>query len=80
MEIDEKFLAQLRALDDDSLRELIGTVTEAMGGDEKTKRAALAQTGRIRRKLSRASREDLQKAIDSFGKEEADRILGKMKG
>lgn len=80
MEIDDKLLESLRSLDDRSLRELIGAVTDAVGGDEKMKKNALAHTGMIRRRLSHASRSELQKAIDSIGKEKAEAILGKTKG
>ena len=79
MDRNMEILEKLKNLDDDGLRAIINEVAGAMGMNEGMRRAALSHTGMIRRRLNKASREDLEKAIGMVGKEKAEEIIGKLK-
>ena len=79
MDRNMEILEKLKNLDDDGLRAIINEVAGAMGMNEGMRRAALSHTGMLRRRLNKASREDLEKAIGMVGKEKAEEIIGKLK-
>ena len=70
-----EILEKLKKMDDDELRKMIAEVAGAMGVSEGMKRAALSHTGMIRRKLKNATPADIEKAMNTLGKEKTDQIL-----
>ncbi len=78
MEAKKDTLERLKNLDEASLRALIDEVARATGMSEGVRRAAMAHTGMIRRRLSTATEEDLNRAMNMVGSEKANEILKKL--
>lgn len=79
MEPTRDIMEKLKKMDDAQLRELISEVARASGMNDGARRAAMAHTGMIRRKLQNVSESDFNRAMDQIGTEKAEQILRKLK-
>ena len=66
MKADQNLLNQLKNMDDATLKEAIGAVTQAMGMDARQQSRALGHIRIVRSKLNRATEKDLQQAMDQL--------------
>ena len=78
MEIDEKLLNQLKNIDNDTLRCAVAEIATLSGATETQKQRALRNIGMIRRKLTKANRSDLQKAVESIGEENVAEVIRRL--
>ena len=78
MEQNSDVMAKLKRLNESELKALINEIARSAGMSEGMRRAALAHTGMIRRKLQTASEEDLKKVMQSLGQDKTNDILKKL--
>lgn len=77
--IDPNALKQLSALDDEALRMLVNNVAQVCGLDEKIASKAGQNTEKIRKALSNATENDIQKAVGRLGEDKVAELLEQIK-
>ena len=80
MEVNQKMLDSLLALNDEELQKKIRLIAAAIGFDERIAAAQTANVPKLRATLQKAGAEDINRLVQSVGGERADIIIKALGG